>query len=96
MTINNGNDMHERLGSIDDRLAALVGISERQAENLDRTNHNLDRLSDEVRDLVTSSREQRQSIEQLVTSSREQRQSTEQLRQSIQLMATMVGEMVRW
>jgi methyl-accepting chemotaxis protein len=49
-----------------------------------------------VRDLVTSSREQRQSIEQLVTSSREQRQSTEQLRQSIQLMATMVGEMVRW
>jgi methyl-accepting chemotaxis protein len=43
---------------------------------------------------VTSSREQRQSIEQLVTSSREQRQSTEQLRQSIQLMATMVG--VKW
>jgi hypothetical protein len=41
MTSNNGNDIHERLGSIDDRLAALVGISERQAENLDRTNHNL-------------------------------------------------------
>jgi methyl-accepting chemotaxis protein len=73
--------MEKRLGTIDDRLAALVAASERQSETLDRQSaaldrqsENIDRLSEEVRELVISSREQRQSL---------------------QLMASMVGELVK-
>ncbi len=84
-----------RIDSIDERLAALLTVSERQSENfsrqsatLDRINTTFDRVSEEMRDLVTSSREQRRSIEELVISSREQRQT-------IQLMAGMVSELVR-
>jgi methyl-accepting chemotaxis protein len=55
------NDVQEHLGSIDERLAALLAVGERQAQNIGQ--------------LVISSREQRQSIEELVISSREQRQT---------------------
>lgn len=82
------NEVQDRLGSIDDRLAALLAVGERQAENIGQ--------------LVVASREQRQSIEELVVSSREQRRSIEELvissreqRQTIQLMAGMVSELVR-
>jgi methyl-accepting chemotaxis protein len=87
--VTSSNDVvQERLGSIDDRLAALLAVGERQAENIEQ--------------LVVSSREQRHSIEELVISSREQRRSIEELaissreqRQTIQLMAGMVSELVR-
>jgi ABC-type transporter Mla subunit MlaD len=87
--------MEKRLGTIDERLAALVTASERQSATLDRQSETLDRQSAALdRQSESIDRTSRnldrlsEEVRELVISSREQRQS-------LQLMASMVGELVK-